>query len=129
MPTRNILVIEDDPAVARATARMLVRKGFSVQLAESGEVGESFLTCSDRHIDTVIVDYTLPGANGLQVAERLCGRFPNLRFILMSGLDQESLPQEIMTSCFSGFLQKPFMMNDLFNAIGLAASKPVSVSC
>jgi DNA-binding response OmpR family regulator len=129
MPRRNVLVIEDDPAVARATERMLARNGIGVRLAESGEQGEDLLAAESGLFDTVLVDYSLPGANGLEVVKRLATCHTSLRFVLMSGLDPDSLPEEVTSAQFSGFLQKPFMMKELFAAIDFTAPNRTSAHC
>ena len=117
MDNRNILIIEDDPAVARSTQRMLSRSGFGVFLAESGESGEQTLQGNSDSVDTVLVDYTLPGANGIEVITRLRALYPHLHFFLMSGHSPEYFPEALPREYLAGFIQKPFAFSQLVSTI------------
>ena len=63
----KILVVDDEPIVARALSRAFVAKGHEVTVAHSGEEGlEKWIENSP---DAVMLDVVMPGLTGPQVIE------------------------------------------------------------
>ena len=67
MPT--VLLIEDDPDTRRIVTRYLERSGFGVTTAQDGVTGLS--AALEHPPDLVILDWMLPGLNGLELLKRL----------------------------------------------------------
>ena len=65
----RILLVEDDPRIARPLGRELVRELHTFDLAEDGETGWSFLASGDY--DLAILDIMLPRLNGIELCRRL----------------------------------------------------------
>jgi DNA-binding response OmpR family regulator len=57
-----------------------------------------------------LIDYNLPGDNGIVLKEKLVPRFPRAKFILVSGLFEEKLTAEARAAGFDALLPKPFGM-------------------
>ncbi|WP_031235022.1 response regulator [Asticcacaulis sp. AC402] len=73
-PTMHrILYVEDDAALARLLQRRMERAGLTVETVESAEAGLEALKASVY--DLVLVDYNLPGMNGLELLDHL-GQMP-----------------------------------------------------
>ncbi len=112
VPTK-ILVVEDDPAIARVLTRLLTRQGCAVVHAADGSEG---MGAFDRETpDLVVLDLGLPGVDGWGV----------LRHIRSSG----SIPVVIVTSDVrshdrsldegaNAFLSKPFNNDELVAEVG-----------
>ena len=105
--TGRILVIDDDAAVRRVTAKVLEKGGFDVLEAGDAESGLELLEAEGR-VDAVLSDLGLPGMSGLELVDRLQDLRPSLPVIVMSGYAEgspgqaEGLPAEV------AFVQKPF---------------------
>ena len=67
----QLLVVEDDAAVAEALSLALTGLGHSVHTAATGEDGLALV--QDRRVDLAIVDVMLPGIDGFEVCRRLAG--------------------------------------------------------
>jgi len=65
----SILVVDDDPNILMATARLLRNAGFPVFQAEGGE--EALLTIQQKRPDLVLLDVNLPDIPGLEVCRRI----------------------------------------------------------
>ena len=65
----TVLVVEDEPGIADFIRRGLSYKGYSVQVAHSGE--EALELAQERLPDLVILDLMLPGMDGVEVCRRL----------------------------------------------------------
>jgi DNA-binding response OmpR family regulator len=57
-----------------------------------------------------LIDYNLPGDNGIVLRQKLLSRFPGAKYILVSGLFEEKLTAEAKAAGFDALLPKPFGM-------------------
>jgi CheY-like chemotaxis protein len=73
-PTRErdvVVVVEDDPAYLRALVRWLEREAPEIEVVEATTGMDGLLEIGRTHPDLVVLDYTLPDFNAVQVVERL----------------------------------------------------------
>lgn len=68
-PAARILIVEDEPTVARALCAGFEGEGYSVTIARTGEDG--FFVASTDPFDVIILDRMLPGRDGLEVLAAL----------------------------------------------------------
>ena len=80
-----ILLVDDDEAVREITATMLRTSGYVVLEVGSGGAALDLLD-GETNIDLVILDFAMPGMNGVEVAWQMNSRFPNLPNIVHNGL-------------------------------------------
>ena len=124
MPTRaptrsgagSILIIDDDENVLHSTRQMVDAGGYSTLTAGSGPEGIETLIEVGNEIDLVLLDLTMPGMSGHAVLTKIRERWPKLPVVLMSGFGEVETTDSLRGG-FSGFLQKPFNMNELFARI------------
>ncbi|MEO8613429.1 MAG: response regulator, partial [Chloroflexota bacterium] len=69
MPSERILVIEDEARIAQFIERGLIYEGYRVSVARDGQSG--LMIARDNPPDLVILDWMLPGLDGLEVCKRL----------------------------------------------------------
>ena len=69
MPVRTVLVVDDSPTDRQYLVDMLVRNGYHVTPAESGEDG--LLKARQLKPDLVLMDVVMPGQNGFQATRAL----------------------------------------------------------
>jgi DNA-binding NtrC family response regulator len=105
--TRQILVIDDDPAVRELVARTIERAGFRADTAKDGENGWDALR--NAAYDLVITDNEMPGLTGLKLIERIRSVSIEPPCILISGnpTEVDSILIERVGPC--AFLAKPFL--------------------
>ncbi|MER3444009.1 MAG: DNA-binding response regulator [Meiothermus sp.] len=82
---QRILVIDDDPSVRNFLKRGLSYEGYAVDLAESGEAGLN--QARDRYPDLVILDWMMPGMDGVEVIRRLRAADEKLPVIMLTAKD------------------------------------------
>lgn len=107
----RILIVEDEPLVAKSARRILVRAGHEVAIAESAEEALAF----EREIDLLLSDVVLPDESGPDLAARLSERQPGLRVLFMSGYDAGHLERHATEGMH--LLHKPFDADELLDGI------------
>lgn len=104
----TILVVDDVAQMRSTVGKMLIKWGFKVVEAESGEEALEKVKGKTGNIRAALVDVILPDTNGYQLASTLQSLDPGLQFLMFSGYRGES----IEIGPFK-FLPKPFKSEDL----------------
>ncbi|QEO16733.1 phosphate regulon transcriptional regulator PhoB [Acetobacter vaccinii] len=114
MQKPDLLVIEDDPALARLICYNLEKQGYTVRHAADGE--EALDQVRHRRPDLVLLDWMLPGISGLEVCRRLRGqaRTETLPIIMLSARGEEADSIRGLDTGADDYLTKPFGMETLF---------------
>jgi CheY-like chemotaxis protein len=68
-PTLSILLVEDNEAVAEAVRETLELKGWAVEICSDGTDAMERII-GDAHYDLLLLDYDLPGVNGIELVQR-----------------------------------------------------------
>jgi FixJ family two-component response regulator len=114
----TVHLVDDDPRVLKALARLLNAEGYDVRPFASAQ---EFL---DRHDSTVpgcaIVDLSMPGLDGLQLQEALALNGAKRPIIFLTGRGNIPVSVRAMKAGAIDFLTKPVRKNDLFEAISRA---------
>lgn len=106
----RILVVEDDPVVARVLEIALRQAGYEVRLAQSFAEGERALEAT---VDAMILDINLPGGSGLDLLRQLGEKGNPPPVIVLSGLKQERAVLEALGLGARDYLTKPFSPKEL----------------
>lgn len=113
---KHILVVDDDPAIRRLTARMIHSMGYSASVAENGRVALNECSSTGR-VDLILSDVRMEQMNGVELVAALRGMNDETKIILISGLnDVDCLDSNTF------FMQKPYTRESLQNAITEAFS-------
>lgn len=104
----TVLVVDDEPGMRRACARMLGRGGFEVVLAGSGREAISLAEAHAEEVQLALVDVDMPEMTGPEVARELKSRWPRLKILFMSGYSSEEVGQAGALERSAPFLGKPF---------------------
>ena len=102
------LVIDNEPTLARNIGVFLEREGLQVEVALSGE--EGILRFASNPAQVVVLDYNLPGANGLEVLSRLLAAAPNTRVIMITGSGSEDVAMAALKGGAADYLKKPVQL-------------------
>src|SRR5438874_2518728 len=78
----RVLVVEDEPELARAYLRILRGAGLNVEIAMDAEAGLSLLQAEE--FDALISDVALPTTDGLDLMKMLRAQQPDLPVVLMT---------------------------------------------
>jgi signal transduction histidine kinase/CheY-like chemotaxis protein len=109
----TVLLVEDESQVRKLVYEVLQSRGYRVVTAkdavEAVPLEENF---PDR-IDLLITDVVMPGMSGRELAQHLAATRPETKVLFISGYTDDALLRHGPTTPGTGFLQKPFALEDL----------------
>jgi len=88
-PKPLVLVVDDEPGVAKTLAWILEQSGYVSAVAYTGK--DAVELASRMAATLAIVDVNLPDVDGIKVAAEICRRSPSCKILLITG-DPESAP-------------------------------------
>lgn len=113
----NILVADDHDLVRETIAAYLgQQEDFHVETAQGLAEARALLQ-GTTPFDLVILDYNMPGMDGLAGLERVVKDYPHIQFVLMSGVAKPDVAREAMSKGANGFLPKSATAKSMVNAI------------
>jgi CheY-like chemotaxis protein len=112
----SVLLVEDEPGLRDIARQVLVKCGYTVATASSGE--EALERCRGRGLepDLLITDVVMPGMSGSQLVLHLRAMRDNLRVLFMSGYTEDAVVHHGV-SRGEYFLSKPFTPADLAHKV------------
>lgn len=113
----RVLIVDDAEDVRRALRRLLERRGFAVNDAETAE--QACLILAESKVDVVLLDLNLAGISGKTVYHTFIGRWPYLegRIIIVSGNLISDESASWAEACGVPALAKPFITDELVQLI------------
>ncbi len=116
-----ILIIEDETVLAKNMRTYLERHEYEVECAETAEDGIARL---ERFApDAVVLDFNLPGMDGLQALERIRAQCPSTPVIMVTGHGSVETAVEAMKAGALDFLTKPVPLAKLGMLLQRATSE------
>jgi PAS domain S-box-containing protein len=116
----RILIVDDDDGVRHLTRRMAEAKGYSVVEASDGR--SAFAALDREAFDVVLLDVTMPEMDGIDVVRGIRHRGHRVPIVLLSGYADFPLETRLKPGAYSGFLAKPFTLEELAAAVEGARS-------
>lgn len=118
----RLLVVDDDPAVRSVTTSHLAAMGHDVMEADGGQAALSLVDRGER-FDLMLIDYAMPQMSGLELAEAVRVRRPDMPILFVTGYAEEPAYRSMFE-----LIRKPYRAEDLFAAIDriLAPEKPAN---
>ena len=110
--TPSVLIIDDQPLVARSIAQLLARRGLDAVVADSGAA--AIVELHHRWFDGLLMDFHMPDIRGDALYARVISIQPHLarRTIFLTG-DLSDFVRDALTSTGSAIVSKPFEIVEL----------------
>ncbi len=114
----SVLVVDDDPQVLRATARVLASNGFTVTQATNG--GEAVELAKQIRFDAILSDISMPGMDGIQLLRAVREHDLHVPVVLITG--QPALTTAVQALDYGAlkYLVKPASPDEITSTIGRA---------
>lgn len=115
--TGTILLVDDEKQVIEVVSAMVKALGYHVVTAATGAEAVDIFAREREGIDLVILDCIMPGMSGAEVYEALKRIDPEVKVLVSSGYGADSLAGGLMERGCRGFIQKPFSLRKVSEAI------------
>jgi DNA-binding response OmpR family regulator len=107
----HVLIVEDDPGIARFLERGLAAHGHRSVNVDNGHDG--VIMAADESVDFVLLDIMLPGMDGQEVLRRIRARRPGLPVLMLTARDEVRDKVMALDSGADDYLTKPFDLEEL----------------
>jgi two-component system cell cycle sensor histidine kinase/response regulator CckA len=114
---RQILVVDDDPAVRDLTTAILTRYGYTVVSMDDSTEAVKLFSERTGQIALVVTDVNIPNLDGGQLIAVLQRLKPGIKVLAMSGVDPTRAVKDSEPPAASEFLMKPFKIEALIGAV------------
>ncbi|MEZ4600344.1 MAG: response regulator [Syntrophotaleaceae bacterium] len=111
----RILIVDDERVILDLAAMVLTARGYDVLTAGSGQ--ECLEIVERESPPLVLLDYMMPGMDGMATLRCLRERFPDTYVIMLTGKGSEQIAVEVMKAGAADYVLKPFKNQDLVDRI------------
>lgn len=109
--SQKVLVIEDEPTLARLLSYNLTQEGYDTTVIEHGV--EGLQTALQRSFDLIILDIMLPGMNGFEILSRLRQSGNGTPVIVLTARNAEEEVVQGLKRGADDYITKPFGVAEL----------------
>jgi signal transduction histidine kinase/CheY-like chemotaxis protein len=102
----HILLVEDNPGDAGLVRRYLEEAPLEFRLVEATTLAEAAVALDGQRFDAVLLDLSLPDAQGVQTVERAIALAPGQPILVLTGLNDESVAVEAVQAGAQDYLEK-----------------------
>ena len=107
----RLLVVEDNPKMARIIRQGLIENGYAVDIAHDGQDGEQM--AATELYDAIILDVMLPGQDGMQACANLRRRRVTTPILMLTALSTTGDKVKGLDAGADDYLTKPFEFDEL----------------
>jgi signal transduction histidine kinase/DNA-binding NarL/FixJ family response regulator len=105
-PQLKILIVDDDDVDRMAVRRALKASGLNVVVTEAEDADGALARLEREHFDCTLLDYRMPGSDGLDVVRRAREKGLMTPFIMLTGFGDEQTAVELMKAGAADYIPK-----------------------
>jgi DNA-binding NarL/FixJ family response regulator len=117
-PLKTRVLLADDHELVRSGLRLVLDSQPDIQVvAEAADGAEAIRECLSGTVDLAVIDVSMPRLTGLQAADELRRRLPQLRVLMLSMHDNEQYFFAALKAGACGYVLKSAASRDLVHAV------------
>lgn len=114
----KLLIVDDEKQVREGLKRLLPWQDYGITIIGEAINGREALgIIEDQRPDIVLLDIQMPVMNGLELAKRIHGQYPECKFIVLSGYNDFARVREAMKYGAVDYLLKPSGKEEIIRII------------
>lgn len=114
------ILLVDDHDLVRAGLKSILESNESFQVVaekSSGEEALEYLQSASALPDVVLMDINMPGIGGIEATKRIHHKFPDVKVIVVTALQEAPFPAQLIKVGASGYVTKGCEAREMFKAI------------
>jgi CheY-like chemotaxis protein len=115
--TEQVLLVDDELAIARMASQVLTRLGYVVTFRTSSIEALELFKARAHDFDLIITDTTMPNMTGEKLAQAILAVRPDMPIILCTGYSKTMTPEAAEEIGIKAFVYKPIIKADLARTI------------
>jgi CheY-like chemotaxis protein len=119
-PLRNILVVDDEPAIRTFAGALLQELGYNAVLADGGRAAVQLVLQDPEAVAAVLLDMTMPGMRPEETWRLLHEIRADLPVLILSGEPESAVRERFGPGTIAGYISKPDMDLELESALANA---------
>lgn len=127
LPSR-VLVVDDSATMRSIVRKLLSASRFRLEIAEAEDGIQALKQIGTGRFDFVVLDYNMPGLNGVETLSEIKRQYPRVGVVIMSSAQHEGVAERARAAGAAAFLRKPFYASDidavLHSVYGLQTPSP-----
>jgi formate/nitrite transporter len=120
----KMLIIDDEEIVLRSCRKIFEAEGFEVVTTTSPQEGLRLVT--ESSFDVILVDWMMPGFDGMDIVEEIDRRSPNSAMVMITGYPTVGRATEAMKRGAMDYVAKPFRPEEIILAVKKAVRRKVT---
>lgn len=115
MFSKKILVVDDEKAIRDTLSEYLTRMGYKVKTAD--QANQALKLMNKFVPNLILLDYAMPGFNGLEIFPRAKKLFPFIKVIIITGRGSEEVAVKALKMGVDDYITKPFDLKAMAKAV------------
>lgn len=121
----NILIVEDEKSQRETLCGFLAKEGHAVREAENGE--QALAVVRESPVDLLLLDYKMPGMNGIEVLEGVKKINPDIDVIMMTAFGTIETAVRAMKAGAVDYVTKPVELDELVHHLNRLSERRVLI--
>lgn len=117
----KILIVDDDRDMSKIMSTILKQEGYQIYKTYDSE--RAVKQVSSKNYNLIILDYKLPNKDGIEVLQEIRDLGLSIKAIMVSAYGNTFIKSKAKELGVRQFLDKPFNLNKLLNAVKNTLSK------
>lgn len=119
---KRVLIVDDSLELGRWLQAALIQVDAQIQAPVFPSAEEAMLEATRHPVDVLVTDIRLPGMTGFELVRKLRKRYPGIKVIFITGLQDAGLKKQAEDLGSDAFFHKPMDIPSFLNAVNACLS-------
>ncbi len=117
MAAYRVLVVDDNHEIRRMVTASIKSLSAEIDVLDVPSAEEALFISASLPLDLVVLDFRLPGMTGLEMVPRLRRRIPGTKIILVTGVEEANVRQQVTQAGVDAYFFKPIEIGIFLDAV------------
>jgi CheY-like chemotaxis protein len=108
-----VLVVDDSGTMRSIVRKILSGSRYALEVSEAEEGIAALVQVKTGNFDMVLLDYNMPGLNGLETLAEIKRESPRIAVVMMTSTVDDAIADRARAAGAAAFLKKPFFPKDI----------------